>query len=271
MARITFIGAGSFGFTRGLVRDILTFPLLAYTVYYWSRERFGVPKNHFAVVKVSSGEQVHTELYGPGYHWLSFYHSLEKVISFSELTSTGRFESATGDLQIALVQQGTIQHYVYNGQNVILPPGLHVIRNPLTFIKTHDLKSFFIEIGPEKWVTIPTGYDGVASNNGKLEILKGGDVYHLDHAKYKFLKLVPTQVQSDFVPSDVHKYLTALKSNRPLEADSKLLKANTRDGATISIDAKVFWQITDTEKAAIKCSIVWIENSLVPIVIAFFK
>ncbi|HVC83095.1 MAG TPA: alpha-galactosidase [Chloroflexota bacterium] len=28
MARITFIGAGSFGFTRALVRDILTFPLL---------------------------------------------------------------------------------------------------------------------------------------------------------------------------------------------------------------------------------------------------
>jgi len=29
MARITFIGAGSFGFTRGLVRDILTFPALS--------------------------------------------------------------------------------------------------------------------------------------------------------------------------------------------------------------------------------------------------
>ena len=28
MARITFIGAGSLGFTRTLVRDILTFPLL---------------------------------------------------------------------------------------------------------------------------------------------------------------------------------------------------------------------------------------------------
>ena len=26
---ITFIGAGSFGFTRGLVKDILTFPKLA--------------------------------------------------------------------------------------------------------------------------------------------------------------------------------------------------------------------------------------------------
>ena len=28
MTKITFIGAGSLGFTRGLVRDILTFPLL---------------------------------------------------------------------------------------------------------------------------------------------------------------------------------------------------------------------------------------------------
>ena len=28
MAKIAFIGAGSLGFTRGLVRDILTFPLL---------------------------------------------------------------------------------------------------------------------------------------------------------------------------------------------------------------------------------------------------
>ena len=28
MTKITFIGAGSFGFTRNLVRDLLTFPLL---------------------------------------------------------------------------------------------------------------------------------------------------------------------------------------------------------------------------------------------------
>ena len=28
MTKIAFIGAGSFGFTRGLVRDVLTFPLL---------------------------------------------------------------------------------------------------------------------------------------------------------------------------------------------------------------------------------------------------
>ncbi len=29
MTKIAFIGAGSLGFTRGLVRDILTFPLAA--------------------------------------------------------------------------------------------------------------------------------------------------------------------------------------------------------------------------------------------------
>ncbi len=28
MTKIAFIGAGSYGFTRGLVRDVLTFPLL---------------------------------------------------------------------------------------------------------------------------------------------------------------------------------------------------------------------------------------------------
>lgn len=31
MRKITFIGAGSFGFTRGLVRDILSFPSLSDT------------------------------------------------------------------------------------------------------------------------------------------------------------------------------------------------------------------------------------------------
>jgi len=28
MAKVAFVGAGSLGFTRGLVRDLLTFPLL---------------------------------------------------------------------------------------------------------------------------------------------------------------------------------------------------------------------------------------------------
>ena len=31
MKKIAFIGAGSFGFTRKLVKDILTFPKLAYS------------------------------------------------------------------------------------------------------------------------------------------------------------------------------------------------------------------------------------------------
>ena len=34
MTKIAFIGAGSLGFTRGLVRDILTFPLLRATVLF---------------------------------------------------------------------------------------------------------------------------------------------------------------------------------------------------------------------------------------------
>ena len=44
MAKITFIGAGSFVFTRNLVRDILTFPLLAdstLTLMDINKERLG--------------------------------------------------------------------------------------------------------------------------------------------------------------------------------------------------------------------------------------
>ena len=46
MARIAFIGAGSLGFTRGLVRDILTFPLLedsTLVLMDTSRERLRFP------------------------------------------------------------------------------------------------------------------------------------------------------------------------------------------------------------------------------------
>lgn len=61
-----------------------------------------------------------------------------------------------------------------SGQYILLPPGIHIIRDPLKFISDINLDSFFIKIGPEKWVTIPDGYDGISMNRGKIEILKGG-------------------------------------------------------------------------------------------------
>jgi len=55
-----------------------------------------------------------------------------------------------------------------SGQNIILPPGIHKITDPLIFVNTISLDSFFIQIGPEKWVTVPEGYDGISINRGKI-------------------------------------------------------------------------------------------------------
>jgi len=46
-----------------------------------------------------------------------------------------------------------------------------LITEPLTFMKTVSLDAFYIEIGPEKWVTVPEGYDGIAINRGKIRVL----------------------------------------------------------------------------------------------------
>jgi len=41
----------------------------------------------------------------------------------------------------------------------------------MKFMGTVNLNSFYIEIGPEKFVTIPDGYNGIAINRGKIRIL----------------------------------------------------------------------------------------------------
>jgi hypothetical protein len=88
-----------------------------------------------------------------------------------------------------------------------LGPGIHLINEPLTFIKVVSLDSFYIEIGPEKWVTIPDGYDGISINRGSLRILKGGKQHHLAHVSDKFVKLVPKTLLTDRVPTDVATYV----------------------------------------------------------------
>jgi hypothetical protein len=41
----------------------------------------------------------------------------------------------------------------------------------LEFKNLINLDAFYIEIGPEKWVTVPDGYDGVSIDRGNLKVL----------------------------------------------------------------------------------------------------
>ena len=65
-------------------------------------------------------------------------------------------------------------HLQSGGENIILGPGVHKITEPMLFVSKVNLNSFYIEIGPENWVTIPEGYEGISINTGKIRLLEGG-------------------------------------------------------------------------------------------------
>ncbi len=44
----------------------------------------------------------------------------------------------------------------------------------MIFKQNISLNDFFITIGPERWVTVPEGYDGIAVDRGTIVVLKGG-------------------------------------------------------------------------------------------------
>ena len=144
-------------------------------------------------------------------------------------------------------------HLEYGGQNIILPPGVHLITDPLTFKKIVTLDTFYIEIGPEKWVTIPDGYDGISVNLGRLQILKSGKQHHLSHVSDKFVKMVPKTLLTDRIPTDIPKYVKNLKiQTKTFELDdpSVYLHTTTAEGSTVTLDAMLFWKIVDTEIAS---------------------
>ena len=68
-----------------------------------------------------------------------------------------------------------------------MAPGIHLIRDPFIFLKRISLDQFFIEIGPERWIIVPDGYDGIALNRGKITILGGGKQYHLPHVNIYYI------------------------------------------------------------------------------------
>ena len=144
-------------------------------------------------------------------------------------------------------------HLEYGGQNIILPPGVHKITDPLIFKKVVTLDTFYIEIGPEKWVTIPDGYDGISVNLGELQILKSGKQHHLSHVGDKFVKMVPKTLLTDRIPTDIPNYVKNLRNQTKtfnLDDPSVYLHTTTAEGSTVTLDAMLFWKIIDTEVAA---------------------
>jgi hypothetical protein len=187
------------------------------------------------------------------------YHKFQRIGTLKS-TDEKIISSTVGDLMIVTVDQGDIGLFEYGGQFKILGPGLHLIKEPMNFLKMIRLDKFYIKVGPEKWLTIPEQYDGIALDNGKTVILKGGRQHHLSHENYKFAKLVPKILLTDRIVTDVVRYIELLRTTGgalPKKSDdtqdtSYYLQTKTKDGSVIYLDAMLFWQITNTKEAVHK-------------------
>ena len=105
MAKIVFIGAGSFGFTRGLVKDILTYPLLrdaTLVLMDIDRERLASIKQAVEIVDdcsliytvvgepdaVTDADATHVGIFNLSIDTGTVYH----LYSVAEVESDGSFE-----------------------------------------------------------------------------------------------------------------------------------------------------------------------------------
>lgn len=110
----------------------------------WLNLIFEVPQNHFALVINEFDGGKRTVIYGPGYHIINYFNSLQGIYSFHTNYRNNMIESSIGDLKIVRVNQGYIMNFDCSGQNVILPPGIHKITDPMIFVSIISLDQFYI-------------------------------------------------------------------------------------------------------------------------------
>jgi len=176
----------------------------------------------------NSGPQQGIHLY-----WDLFYRVGQSV----ELNKSAGFNAITvhnGDQWIVVVPQGFIGLAEDMGQPVLLPPGMHQWRSAtMHFDACVDLTQPVISLGPYTLLTVDKGYEAVTQNNGKQEVLAGGEVHLLTHRNHKFEKFITCKIQTD---------------------DLKRIEVMTGDNVLMHVDATVCWQIDDVKLCAEKAA-----------------
>merc|ERR1712151_451380 len=135
-----------------------------------------------------------------------------------------------GNRCILVVEQGFVGLAFDNGQPVLLPPGIHVwTSESMDFQKSLPLKDHLITLGPYTLITVDEGYAAVTQNNGKQQILPGGQTHLLDHKNWRFEKFLTLKIQTD---------------------DLEKIQATSADNITMVVTSTVTWRIVDAMLAA---------------------
>ena len=136
-----------------------------------------------------------------------------------------------GDRTIVTVNQGKLGFCLDKGQPILLPPGLHCWKsNTLKYIKTYSLENHCIDVGPLTILTVDEGYAAITQNNGKQEILAGGQTHLLPHQKWRFEKFITLKIQTD---------------------ELEKIHAASADNIIMQVNSTVVWKIKDVHTAAL--------------------
>jgi regulator of protease activity HflC (stomatin/prohibitin superfamily) len=136
-----------------------------------------------------------------------------------------------GNRTICTVEQGKIGYATDRGQPILLPPGLHSwVSETLKFQQVFTLENHAIDLGPLTILTVDEGYAAITQNNGKQEILPGGETHLLPHQKWRFEKFITLKIQTD---------------------DLERIRAASADNIIMEVSSTVVWRIKDVHTAAL--------------------
>lgn len=167
-------------------------------------------------------------------YWDMFYRIHAKDSSLNGSAGNTGHVVKNGVDWIVIVPQGFVGLAEDMGQPVLLPPGMHQwSSSTMVFKKCVDLTDPVIQLGPYTLLTVDKGYEAVTQNNGKQEVLAGGEVHLLSHRNHKFEKFISCKIQTD---------------------DLKRIEVMTGDNVLMHVDATVCWQIEDVKLCAEKAA-----------------
>merc|ERR1719198_1000163 len=173
------------------------------------------------------------KLQGVHLYWDLFYRIHDSVKINGKMDAKGLVVQ-NGDQWIVVVPQGFIGLAEDMGQPVLLPPGMHQWSSAtMHYDRCVDLTEPVIPLGPYTLLTVDKGYEAVTQNNGKQEVLAGGEVHLLTHRNHKFEKFITCKIQTD---------------------DLKRIEVMTGDNVLMHVDATVCWQIEDVKLCAEKAA-----------------
>jgi len=166
-------------------------------------------------------------------YWDLFYR-IKSAVKINGAMSEKGLVVQNGDQWIVVVPQGFIGLAEDMGQPVLLPPGMHQWSSAtMHFNRCVDLNMPVISLGPYTLLTVDKGYEAVTQNNGKQEVLAGGEVHLLTHRNHKFEKFITCKIQTD---------------------NLKRIEVMTGDNVLMHVDATVCWQIDDVKLCAEKAA-----------------